>query len=553
MALPNGIIRSFKENEVSGLCFCLADMLAFVPQAVGGCSAHIVAVLVIDPADVAAAIEAGLRGGTAPDVGSADIFLRFLVNRSKFFIGQGFSRNRIVDARFAGTIRTACGQAILEQIRTATLGILKNLVTFPLIFRQFLTDNHLQSTVFQFGVEDFIFVGHLYGIGHQGKGVDHYHCAVTSLHFHPCSQLVLLFENFVQLCLYFAAGVVVIQGGQERGELPRVMCNFVQMVLVFVIAGMICWSALDFLVQLLLQFLVVGFCALDVPVLGGVDGLPGHLRGATEQDGAGRECRHHQHQKQKKNAHNPENVRIALCKIGNAVDGSADSRLALINDLLHAGPCCRGAAGCRLLPTSGLRCSAARPGSGVVTFTNLLFLPPPGKPVGAALAGAGCVYILCRSRLPCRRFCGFGAFFALHLGFLFQLPGIAAFGNIPDIASLFFALTQSLRAHIVVLVLVNLPVHRRPGNGCRIHLPFLCFCHAGCFVRGDLDLAEAQVLCLFLDFVGIQFQLLLLERCLLDTLLFRRGACGSALLILLKFQLRLFLIHALPPPLQKGG
>ena len=37
-----------------------------------------------------------------------------------------------------------------------------------------------------------------------------------------------------------------------------------------------------------------------------------------------------------------------------------------------------------------------------------MFLPPPGKPVGAALASAGCARILCRSRLSCRRFCGFG-------------------------------------------------------------------------------------------------------------------------------------------------
>ena len=31
VALPDGIIRSFKENEVSGLCFCFGNVLAFLP------------------------------------------------------------------------------------------------------------------------------------------------------------------------------------------------------------------------------------------------------------------------------------------------------------------------------------------------------------------------------------------------------------------------------------------------------------------------------------------------------------------------------------------
>ena len=43
-----------KKNKVTGLCFGLADVLALVPQAVGGGSAYIVAVLVINPADITA-------------------------------------------------------------------------------------------------------------------------------------------------------------------------------------------------------------------------------------------------------------------------------------------------------------------------------------------------------------------------------------------------------------------------------------------------------------------------------------------------------------------
>ena len=52
------IIRSFKENKVAGLCFGSGNVLALVPQTVGGGAPHIVAVLVVNPTDVAAAIKA---------------------------------------------------------------------------------------------------------------------------------------------------------------------------------------------------------------------------------------------------------------------------------------------------------------------------------------------------------------------------------------------------------------------------------------------------------------------------------------------------------------
>ena len=53
VTFSGGIIRSLEENKVTGLCFCLADVLALVPQAVGGGASHIVAVLVVDPTNVA--------------------------------------------------------------------------------------------------------------------------------------------------------------------------------------------------------------------------------------------------------------------------------------------------------------------------------------------------------------------------------------------------------------------------------------------------------------------------------------------------------------------
>ena len=78
-------------------------MLALIPQAVGGGAPHIVAVLVVYPADVAGAVKACFRGGTAPDVGRAYILLGFLVDGSKLAVGQGFCRNLIIKVNALAT------------------------------------------------------------------------------------------------------------------------------------------------------------------------------------------------------------------------------------------------------------------------------------------------------------------------------------------------------------------------------------------------------------------------------------------------------------------
>ena len=65
MTFPGRIIRSFKENKVAGLCFGFGNVLALVPQTVGGGAPHIVAVLVVDPANVAGAIKPGFRAVAA--------------------------------------------------------------------------------------------------------------------------------------------------------------------------------------------------------------------------------------------------------------------------------------------------------------------------------------------------------------------------------------------------------------------------------------------------------------------------------------------------------
>ena len=97
MAHAGGVVSALKKDQISGLCFGLADVLALIPQAVGGGAPHIVAVLVINPADVAGAVKACFRRGTAPDVRCAHILLGFLVDGGKFIIRQGFCRNLIIN------------------------------------------------------------------------------------------------------------------------------------------------------------------------------------------------------------------------------------------------------------------------------------------------------------------------------------------------------------------------------------------------------------------------------------------------------------------------
>ncbi len=103
MAHSRGIIRSFKENEVSGLCLGFEMCWLLFHKSIGG-SAPIVAVLVVDPADIAAAI-VPVFGVNRPRHRAYPIyFWASLVDGRKFAVGQGFCRNLIVDARCAGAI-----------------------------------------------------------------------------------------------------------------------------------------------------------------------------------------------------------------------------------------------------------------------------------------------------------------------------------------------------------------------------------------------------------------------------------------------------------------
>ena len=53
VTFSRSIVGSLEENKVAGLCFGFGNMLALVPQAVGGGASHIITVLVVDPTNVA--------------------------------------------------------------------------------------------------------------------------------------------------------------------------------------------------------------------------------------------------------------------------------------------------------------------------------------------------------------------------------------------------------------------------------------------------------------------------------------------------------------------
>ena len=147
MAHAGGVVGPFEKDQITGLCIGFGNVLALVPQAVGGRSAHVITVLVVDPTDIAAAIEACFRGRAAPDVGRTHILLGFLVDGGELAVGQGFRRKLIFDAGCAGAIGTTGRQTTVEQVRPTTQRVLKDFVAFPLVSIQFLPDNDLQPFI----------------------------------------------------------------------------------------------------------------------------------------------------------------------------------------------------------------------------------------------------------------------------------------------------------------------------------------------------------------------------------------------------------------------
>jgi len=374
MAHAGGVVGSFEKDQISGLCFGFGNVLALVPQTVGGGAPHIVAVLVVHPADVAGAVKACFRGGTAPDVRRAHILLGFLVDGGELLVRQGFCRNLIVDARRAGTIGATGRQSAVEQIGSAAQRILKNLVPFPLVGIQFFPDNDFQATVHQLCVKNAVLIRHLRG-DWDSCGSHDPHSHIPGLHLYPCGQLVLLLEGLLQLALHLRPGVIVIQGREKRSQLPRVMLDGVKVVLVLVVAGVVGGSALDLFIQFLFQLLVVLFCAPDVPVLGGVHGLPGHLCATGKEDATGGKAGHHHEDEQKKNAHDHQNVCVALGSIHQPLYGSADGGFTFFYGMFHAGPGSRCTVGCRLAACGLRRCT--RTGGGIVALPDVVLLSPP--------------------------------------------------------------------------------------------------------------------------------------------------------------------------------
>ena len=152
------------------------------------------------------------------------------------------------------------------------------------------------------------------------------------------------------------------------------MLDGIKVVLILVVAGVVGGGALDLFVQFLFQLLVVLFCAPDVPVLGGVHGLPGHLCAAGKEDAAGGKAGHDHEDEQKKNAHDHQNVCVAFSGVHQPFYSGADGSFAFLHRLFHAGSGSRCAIGCSLTACGLRRC--AGPGGGIVAFVDFLPLFP---------------------------------------------------------------------------------------------------------------------------------------------------------------------------------
>ena len=81
MAHSGGVISAGEKHQVSGLGFGFADVLALVPQAIGGGASDVITSLIVDPADIAGAVETGFRSRTTPDVRCTDVLLRLLIKK----------------------------------------------------------------------------------------------------------------------------------------------------------------------------------------------------------------------------------------------------------------------------------------------------------------------------------------------------------------------------------------------------------------------------------------------------------------------------------------
>ena len=73
MAHSGGVISAGEKHQVSGLGCGVADVLALVPQAIGGGASDVITSLIVDPADIAGAVETGGGVFATPDVVVAHI------------------------------------------------------------------------------------------------------------------------------------------------------------------------------------------------------------------------------------------------------------------------------------------------------------------------------------------------------------------------------------------------------------------------------------------------------------------------------------------------
>ncbi len=142
---------------------------------------------------------------------------------------------------------------------------------------------------------------------------------------------------------------------------------------VLVVAGVVGGSVLDLFVQFLFQLFVVLFCAPDVPILGRVHGLPGHLCAAGKEDAAGGKPDMTMRMSKRKTPTITRTCALLLAAFASPFK-AVRRQFYLFLRLVPRRTGSRCAIGCRFA-ACGLR-RRARTGGGIVAFVDFLPLFP---------------------------------------------------------------------------------------------------------------------------------------------------------------------------------
>ncbi|MPM63893.1 hypothetical protein SDC9_110777 [bioreactor metagenome] len=226
------------------------------------------------PAYETGAVKGGGRTAAAPNVGIAEVFLRFRDDSGKLFVLQRLRRNVIIRVfLFRGSV--GIGRRG-KQIRPVSQGghVHRVHADFFLAHDEhgqmgqvFVVQLHVADVIV---VRDFISVG--MGVALRVRPGVRFR-AVAYLNLHVLRQLVLLFKQHGERVLYriqrpFAA----VPSGQEGDQYIGVMANFINVIAVFIITGVQRFIVLHLVLEVRFHCGIRGLRAQHGLIRGGIGG-----------------------------------------------------------------------------------------------------------------------------------------------------------------------------------------------------------------------------------------------------------------------------------------